>query len=91
MPSQPGSRFTTTAQDQMHQVSDWMQKTVDEQPVAAVSSAFAAGFILGSVAVAIYCAAESQSRSRDLERLSSRMMDRISRAMPKQLSDAFNR
>lgn len=79
--SQPGNGH--------HGVSQWANEQVETQPLASLMTVFAAGFAVGVGAVAAYCAAESQARSRHSDHLTDRIRDVMNRHLPSNLASMW--
>jgi hypothetical protein len=93
--------------EQAQAVPAWTHDMVETRPLAVMCTVFAAGFVLGAGIVAAVATGETQTplRSgwrRDLERfagrtsqdaelLSDRIVDAVSRALPHQLSDLWQK
>jgi len=87
------SEIEQSAQDGMQAARDWTTDMIEEQPMATLCGAFAAGFVLGVGAVAVLCSAAPRSRSRfpQMNGLSQRIADAVSQAIPHQLSEMWQK
>ncbi|WP_437225320.1 hypothetical protein SH661x_004013 [Planctomicrobium sp. SH661] len=75
-----------------HTAQQWCSEMVEAQPLASLCAVFAAGFVVGVGAVAAMATpSRPQSRLPQMDHLTDRIADAVSRAMPKQLSDLWSR
>lgn len=80
---QTGSRLGQM-QEQVSHVPEHMREYIDDQPLAAVCTAFGVGLIAGVGLVALYC--QSQHQQTTVESLSQRIADAVRSAMPQNLA-----
>lgn len=87
------SEIEESTREGIQAARDWTKDMIEEQPMATLCGAFAAGFVLGVGAVAVLCGAAPRSRNRfpQVEGLSQRIADAVSQAIPHQLSEMWSR
>jgi len=91
------SEYEAAAEEQLHAAQQWATDMIDDRPVATLCSVFAVGFAIGAGIAAAMVAASPPPRTwrsrlgNNMEGMADRMSEAICNALPKNVSQMWQR